>query len=247
MTRRSIWIVNGEARAAAHDPPHDDAWRLMNEQGAVRLVSGPAGTELRWVVASPHVGSLFSAEAMLQYLQAPVMLRFYVAGWFEERLETVEEAAGRIRALVMNADRHLSSRVFVHEPDVSSARVPGLLQDVLREKAVGAEHSVECRYEPELDGFVVCRVGERSAIGRIWGTDQSTFPCLATGALGRSASQSYGRAVSQGVPVYEQVIAALRFPDQTLRWVPYHRVILPIAERRVRVASEYGDVDFRVL
>ncbi len=251
MARRSIWIVNGAPQVAEiHSDPARE-WRLLDEQGAVRITSGPHGTELRWVVAAPHVLSLFAAKAMLEYLDGPFMLRFFSAGWFEERFGDVQEVRDRISALVMHADRHLTSRVFVEARDPESAGIPELLRHVFRDQAVAREQAVECCYEPEIGGFVVSHIGEHSAIGRIWGTAPSSFPCLATGAFGYSASQSYGRAVRERQPVYEQVIAALRFPDETLHWVPYHRVILPVetgpSRQSVMVACEYADVDFRVL
>lgn len=249
--RRSTWIMDGKITDSPGIPDEARAWQFMNEKGAVRLTASPAGTEVRWVVASPHVLSLFAAEALLGELQGPFMLRFYVGGWFEERFDSGGEAADRIRSLVMHADRHLTSRIFVQSAEPHSATVPEPLLEVWREQAVARDDAVECRYEADLDGFVVRHVGARSAIGRIWGTDPTSFPCLATGALGRNASLSYSKAVSLGAPLYEQVLAALRFPDQSLNWVPYHRVILPVAcagaSPVVLVASEYAQVDFRVL
>jgi hypothetical protein len=251
MALRPIWIVNGKPQAEALQASPVHEWDMMNRSGAVRLLSGPEGTELRWIVAAPNVMSLFAADAMLDYLDGPFMLRFFSAGWFEERFSTAEQVRSRISALVMHGDRHLASRVFVDAPDPKSVRIPEFLKEVLEERAAPREQAVECRYEPEVDGFVVSHIGARSAIGRIWGTDPSSFPCLATGAFGQSASLSYSRAVRERVPVYEQVIAALRFPDQTVHWVPYHRVILPVEGRRnsetVDVVCEYADVDFRVL
>lgn len=251
MARHPVWIVNGKPRAETAQENPAQEWELMNRSGAVRMQSGPEGTELRWVVAAPNVMSLFAAEALLDHRDGPFMLRFFLGGWFEERFSTVEQVRDRISALVMHGDRHLASRVFVDAPDPKSARVPQCLREILEEGAAPRDQTVECRYEPEVDGFVVSHIGTRSAIGRIWGTDPSSFPCLSTGAFGQSASASYSRAVRGRVPVYDQVIAALRFPDQSLHWVPYHRVILPLEGKRntetVEVVCEYADVDFRVL
>lgn len=188
---------------------------------------------------------------MLEGSDGPFVLRFFAAGWFEESYCSLDEVRGRIGALVMHGDRHIISKVFEKPSQPNEVRTPELVRQVLRDMRPPEEHAIECRYDAEQDSFVVSRIGVHSTIGRIWGTDPTTYPCLATGAFGNSASSAYKRAILAGIPVYEQVIAALRFPDQTLRWVPYHRVILPRASRlgghAVAVVSEYADVDFRVL
>ena len=251
MTLLCTWIVNGKRLESACAADSDSCWTVMNGQGGVRITAGPQGTELRWVVASPHVASLLRAEAMLPGFEAPFMLRYFAGGCFEERYDDDVSARQRISSLLMHGDRHLVSRIFVTSPDPSTSSIPGSLLEALQENAVPADRAVECRFEPELEGFVVQRVGVRSAIGKIWGTDTFTFPCQANGVLGRNASDSYGRAITQGVPIYEQVIASLRFPDGSLHWAPYHRVIFPIESSRqrrvVQVLSEFAAVDFQVL
>lgn len=253
MAGRHIWIINGvfkDCRTAEADSAAE-TWRLMNERGAVRLTTGPHGTEIMWVVTSPHVLSLFSAEALVDTLDGPFMLRFYAGGWFEELFSEAGEVHRRIAELVMHGDRHLASRIFVMSPEPDPLRLPQLLQEALQDGAAPSDMAVECRYEPAADAFVVCHVGAKSAIGRIWGTDVSSYPCLATGPLGQNANQSYRRALAEGTPIYEQVIASLRFPDQEMRWVPYHRVIVPLgrlgAGQNVAVVSACAEVDFRVL
>jgi hypothetical protein len=254
MAGRHYWLVNGkiwdDSGPGNSDPAA--AWSLMSDRGAVRLISGPHGTEMRWAVAAPHVLSLFAAEAMLAYMDGPYMLRFYAAGWFEECYNDLAEVRRRLGALVMHGDRHLASRVFVRAPEPAQARVPDILREVLRDGEAPRELAVECTFEPDLDAFVVRHVGARSAIGRIWGTDPTSFPCLAQGPLASSAGQSYQRALNARAPIYEQVMAALRYPDDTLHWTPYHRVILPLCEpgartQAVQVVSACAEVEFRVL
>lgn len=253
MPGRHQWFRNGQLldAATALHLSHDDEWKLMYRAGAVRLTAGDLGTEIKWVVASPCVSSLFAAKAMLDNSDGPFVLRFFAAGWFEESFDSPADVRARIGTLVMHGDRHIISKVFERPSLPDEVRTPELVRQVLRDMHPPSDHVIECRYEENQDSFVVSRIGERSTIGRIWGTDTTTFPCLATGAFGNSASLAYKRALSSGRPVYEQVIAALRFPDLTLRWVPYHRVIVPRVsrgnEQSVVVVFEYAEVDFRVL
>ncbi len=253
MAGRHLWFVNGAAldgNVTAQLTP-EQQWQLMNREGAVRLTAGDLGTEIKWVVASPHLSSLFVAEALLEESDGPFVLRFYSAGWFEERFACVKDVHVRIAGLVMHADRHIISRVFERSATPDAARTPAIVRHVLNDQRPPPDHSIECCFDANQDGFVVRRVGERSTIGRIWGTDPTSYPCQTTGAFGNSASSAYKRALEAREPVYEQVVAALRFPDTSLHWVSYHRVILPMVSRRgdqsVAVVSEYGDVDFCVL
>jgi hypothetical protein len=229
----------------------EDEWQLMSRAGAVRLTAGDLGTEIKWVVTSPCICSLFAAKTMLADAQGPYVLRFFAAGWFEESHDKIADVRARVGELVMHGDRHIVNRVFERPSLPDDVRTPDVVRQTMRDMRPPTEHAVECRYDPELDDFVVCRIGERSAIGRIWGTDPTSHPCQTTGAFGSSTSSAYRRALAADLPIYEEVIAALRFPDRVLRWVPYHRVILPMVTRSsgqaVAVVSECAEVSFRVL
>jgi hypothetical protein len=253
MTGRHQWYIKGQLlnRAETVALSVENEWELMSRQGAVRLTSGHLGTEVKWVIGSPHLASLFAAEAMIEDEDGPCVLRFYAAGWFEERYSNCLEACQRMRVLAMHGDRFFTSRVFEKPSVPNETRTPDIVRQVLRDRRPPPDYSVECRFDPDQDSFVVMHIGHSSTIGRIWGTDPNSFPCLATGAFGNSASCAYKRALDAGNPVYEQVVASLRFPDEAFRWVAYHRVIVPMASKArpsaVTVVSEYADVDFKVL
>jgi len=253
MAGRHQWFRNGQPLAIATMAhlTSTEEWQLLSRAGAVRLTAGDLGSEIKWVVHSPCISSLFAAKKFLDEADGPFVLRFYAAGWFEESHAALADVRARIDCLVMHGDRHIISRVFEKPSQPDEALTPALVLQVLRDQRLPAEHVIECSYDLEQDSFVVGHIGVCSTIGRIWGTDPTSYPCMATGAFGSSANSAYKRALAAGLPVYEQVIAALRFPDQALRWVPYHRVILPRVSRAagqsVAVVAEYADVDFRVL
>lgn len=253
MASRHQWFRNGQPLdvASASRLSHDEEWQLMCRAGAVRLTAGDLGTEIKWVVASPCVASLSAVEALLDGTDGPYVLRFFAAGWFEETYRNAVDVHIRVAALVMHGDRHIASKVFEKPSLPDGVLTPEIVRQALHDLHPPSELAIECRYDEVQDSFLVCRIGELSTIGRIWGTDPTTYPCLATGPYGSSASAAYKRALATGLPAYEQVIAALRFPDQALRWIPYHRVILPrIAHsgaQTVSVVSACADVDFRVL
>ena len=253
MAGRHQWYLKGQLldSVALNILSVEDEWELMARQGAVRLTSGYLGTEVKWVIGSPHLASLFVAEAMVEDEDGPCVLRFYAAGWFEERYANCCDACQRMRALAMHGDRFFTSRVFEKPSVPNETYTPEIVRQVLRDLRPPLDNSVECRFDPHSDSFLVTHIGHNSTIGRIWGTDPNSFPCLATGAFGSSATSAYKRALDAGNPVYEQVVASLRFPDETFRWVSYHRAIVPMARKSmpsaVTVVSEYADVDFRVL
>ncbi|MFO1033018.1 MAG: hypothetical protein U1E15_02625 [Hyphomicrobiales bacterium] len=218
---------------------------------AVQWMTGEAGTSIRWTVGVRNFASLTAVCSELTRATLPIMLHFFSGGWFEERHDTAAEAIARIEALMMRGDVVLPGRIFVRASEPHARTMPATLHEVWQSKAVPHDLAVHCVLEPDSGSFVVVDVGRSSAIGRVWGTSPSSWPCLPMGAYGASATDAYFRAVEDGQPRYDQVVAALRFPDENLRWVSYHRIIQP--ERSVHgrlavsVVSEYGDVGFHVI
>lgn len=227
----------------------DAAGRKLNE--IVRLLQGDLGTEVRWHVHEPNVAALFAVALTLNECQTPIILRFNSGGWFEERHESVRSAVARINDLVTRGDRFLQSRVFVEEMSPDLGRMPHVLKDAWLGSGAAEDFAIKCFFDPQSESFIVNHVGPKSPIGRVWGTNPTSAPCRNSGAFGVSANHSYLRATQQGRRIYEHVIAAFSFPDNALRWVPYHRIILPQNEAgmidSVVVVAECADVDFKVL
>ncbi len=140
---------------------------------------------------------------------------------------------------------------MAERPATACTTLPPLLAEVMQSGTCPPDQSVDCVYEPSLDIFLVERIGTKSMIGMFFGTSISSFPCHAKGTYGRAISAGYEAAIREGQQRYEQVLASIKFPDNTRRWVPYHRLVIPArgqANRNsVRVVSEIAPVDLRVI
>jgi hypothetical protein len=231
----------------------DDAGREDErfQAGHVRLTSGDLGTEIKWVVNSPCVSSLFKALQCLPSQQAPFILRFFAVGWFEEVYGDARSAAQRIEQVLTRGDRHFTSRVFIAEAAITSPEVPPVLKDALTGLNISKDHSVDCVLDENSGYFHVERVGPQSAIGRVWGTYTSSYPCQSGGSYGDPVNATYVDVLRHNRARYDHVLAALRLPDNRLHWVPYHRVVLPqkTAANRlsVTVVSQIARVEIKVL
>jgi len=230
---------------------HEPDASSQKRKEIVRLLQGELGTEVRWHVHAPNVAALFAVTLTLSECQTPFILRFNCGGWFEERHETVQSAVTRIHDLIARGDRFLPSRVFVEEMTPDPGEMPDVLKDVWLGVGAAEDFAIRCLFDSQSGSFIVNHVGPSSPIGRVWGTNPTSAPCRNSGAFGVSANHSYLRAIQQGRPVYEHVVAAFSFPDNALRWVPYHRIILPQHEvgsaNSVLVVAECAAVNFKVL
>jgi hypothetical protein len=224
--------------------------RFFNN-GSVRLTTGDLGTEIKWVVNSPCVTSLFKAIQWLPSVKPPYILRFFAVGWFEEVYRESVAAINRIEQVLVRGDRHFTSRVFIKEAATSSVNLPDVLKEALNGQGVSEEFSVDCAYDEHSHHFKVERVGPKSAIGRVWGTFTSSHPCQSEGSYGDPVNATYEDVLKHNRPRYDHVLAALRLPDNALHWVPYHRIVLPRrnekGEAGVAVISQIARVDIQVL
>lgn len=229
-----------------------DPWQKFSREGQVRVTTGPHGSEVKWVLDAPNVTNLSAVCLNLTDFPTPFILRYFVAGWFEEILETAERAVHRIQDLMLRGDRFLGRRTFIKECEPSSETMPTVLLETWQSGVPPEDSLIECTYDPGVQHFVVEKVGARSPIGRIWGTGPTSGPCVPIGAFDASVSRSYEQVITQGKPRYDEIVAAFLFPDNTVRWVPYHRLVMPVTSfggnsKRVWVIAEIAKVSFEVI
>lgn len=252
MRGQRIWVHHGMLDiVSALDSVSAQLEESFLQSGSVRLTTGQLGTEIKWVVNSPCVTSLFKAISWVGSAKAPFILRFYATGWFEEVYREPAAAVRRIEQVLARGDRHFTSRVFIKETTGDEASIPDVMKDALFGQSISTEHSIDCSYDENSNMFRVDRVGPKSAIGRVWGTYTSSHPCQSVGSYGDPVNETYQDVLKNNKPRYDHVLAALRLPDNALHWVPYHRVVYPRREgsklNGVAVISQIARVDITVL
>src|SRR5437763_2195760 len=102
------WVLRGQIMS---ERPEEGGLRigdelLLHRHGAVRVMSGPLGTEIRWATFAPCFSSIMYVSDLMCDLPGPFMLRYFLSGWFEERVESLSEARRRIHDIVARADIH---------------------------------------------------------------------------------------------------------------------------------------------
>ncbi len=252
MRGRRYWVNHGKLEPMLGDvvTSGEDEDRFF-QQGSVRLTSGDLGTEIKWVVNSPCVSSVFKAMQWLPSVKPPYILRFFAIGWFEEVYREPAAAVRRMEQVLARGDRHFTGRVFIKEASRDSNLLPDVLKGILAGQEVSQDYSVDCTYDENSHLFKVDRVGSKSAIGRVWGTFTSSHPCQSAGSYGDPVNATYDDVLKNNRPRYDHVLAALRLPDNALHWVPYHRIVFPRrndkGEAGVAVVSQIARVDIQVL
>ena len=253
MRAQTSWIRAGllDASPSANAIESSQAEEAALEAGDVRVVTGELGTELKWKVHTPCIASLLRAVHFLQSAKPPYVLRFHAFGWFEEIYNESWNAVRRIEEILTRGDRHFTSRAFVREADPHAVELPKVLRESLETRTPPEDYTVECALDEVSHNFVVDKVGPKSAIGRVWGTITSSYPCQPTSRYGDAVSEAYEKVINTGQPHYDQVLAALRLPDNQVHWVPYHRVIFPKHRDHgvpaVAIVSEIARVEIKVL
>lgn len=252
MQGRRFWVELGviqhEPGDAVETSPASEKKRF--EAGGVRVTSGNIGTEIKWHAQTRCISSLFVVLEWLRGARAPFVLRYYVSGWFEEFYKTAGEASQRIEAIIARGDRHFPVRTFVEEVEPKTARVAGLLMDIMGQKKPPEEYAVVCTYNALANRFDVAQVGEKSPIAKFYGTFLTSFPCTGS-SYGDTVSDGYRHVLSTGRPRTDHVLAAFRLPDNQVHWVPYHRLILPSntgpVKDTVNVISQISPIGFKVI
>jgi hypothetical protein len=253
MRGQRYWIKNGKFILEDIQELVDDAlWQSMAQRGEVRLVTGPKGTEVKWVIDAPNYLNLSFLCQCLADHAGPYILRYFSAGWFEESFETADRAVWRIEDLMLHADRCLGRRTFIKLCEPKAEEMPPILRETWATGVPIDNTVIECKFQPEVKQFVVEKIGSRTPIGRIWGTGPYSGPCVPTGSFDATVSKSYEQVLQNGEVRYDQVIASFLFPDNAVRWVPYHRLIIPNSSTKsphqsVFVIAEIAAVSFNVI
>jgi hypothetical protein len=253
MQGRRYWVEGAKLDALSYGAA--DLTQLEErkkfDQGHVRLTTGDLGTEVKWAVLSPCLASLFFVQEWLKDATIPVVLRFYVSGWFEEFYSVKNDAVLRLDAIIARGDRHFISRTLIKEFNLDTAPLTPLLSDCFAHASTAEEYAVECVYEDMTSQFLVERIGPKSVISKVWGSFPSSFPCQAAGSYGHAVSQAYTEVLNTGKPHYDHVLAAMRMPDNDIFWVPYRRLVMPKLSASnkpaVLVISEITPVDIQLI
>jgi hypothetical protein len=222
----------------------------MLQTGSVRLTTGDLGTEIKWVVNSPCFSSLFRTIQWAETANAPYILRFFAIGWFEEVYRTTAAAIKRIEHIMARGDRHFTTRVFTEQHSPDNAAMSDVLQSAIKGHKLADDFAVDCMFDEEHKIFRVERIGPQSAIGRVWGTYPTSYPCQVEGSFGDPVNATYEDVLRTGKPRYDHVLAALRLPDNALHWVPYQRVVVPrdvSGKAGVVVYAQISKVDIQVI
>ena len=250
---RRYWIEYGKMSAAEPETnavgPANDFERFRN--GSIRLTTGELGTEIKWTVISPCTTSLFTVCDWIKSATGPFVLRFFASGWFEEFHNTAEIAASRINEIIARGDRHFTCRTMVKEFELERAPISPFLKSCISGETNASDFAVECVFENTSQQFHVEKVGPRSAIGKVYGTFLSSFPCKSSGSYSDIVSRAYSAVLKSGKPRFDHVLAAMQMPDNNVFWVQYHRLLLPNRNRpqksSVFVISEISGVDIQLI
>ena len=253
MRATRIWVKQGVFERVGVDAKELSAAeeRRRFENGDVRLTSGEIGTEIKWHAQTRCITSLFVVADWLIKSRAPFVLRFYVSGWFEEFYQTATETADRLEAIISRGDRHFPVRTFVQQVEIANSILAPLLIDAKSSADKLDDLAVECVYNRENNRFRVSAVGKHSLIAKVYGDVESSHPRQTTGSYSDAVNAGYVEVLQSGKPRADHVLAALRFPNNNVYWVPYHRLILPMLGHAhgdsVKVVSQFASVGFKVI
>lgn len=250
---RVSWILNGQRTHILPDAgaAGSSELELMSRKGAVKIIETSDGVELRWVLFSANWASVYFLIETLHLYTGPFTLRYFLSGWFTEKVVDSKTARTRINQLIAKSDVHLGQHTFVKDGDKRSEKVPHILRDTLSDGTAIPELSVDCIYDDESGKFLVQRVGSQSSIAKLWGVSPVSIPCLTGNSYDEMISGAYNKVLNADEPHYDHVIAAMVLPNQTVDWVPYQRVVLPHrfpnGDKGVSVVSEFADVDIKIV
>ncbi len=253
MDGQRFWIAEGKRvpDAALDETRGYTEMERYDKDGFVRLTAGPAGTEIKWSVFSPCFASLYYVLERLPSLQLPIVLRFYLSGWFEETCTNFAQAANRIEQILSKSELHLTKRTFVEVFDPNGRTLPPMLQKTWHDHTVYPENSIDFIYDERSHNFQVDRVGAQSTIARLFGMSPVSYPYVRGGSYDDIVYEGYAHVLRSGKPRYDHVLAAMRMPDNVVRWLPYQRLIVPSRSDtvmpRVSVITEISDVDIKLI
>lgn len=226
--------------------------KLLHDHNLVKLETGPDGTRVNWVMFGANWASLYFLREFITTCVAPVTLRYFNAGWFEETLETSVDAAHRIEALVFKSDVRFSERVYIANHQPVTGQVPESLRSIIEAGDIPEQQSIVCAVDENLGTTKVEHIGEESLLGKVWGRVPISYPALTGHSYDRIVSQPYFDVLRSGRMHYDQVLASMIMPNGEQQWFGYHRVIVPDVSpahgsSRVKVACARAPVEIKLL
>ncbi len=77
-----------------------------------------------------------------------------------------------------------------------------------------------------------------------------SYACRSGNSYDEVISEAYTDVLRTGKPRYDHVLAAMRMPDNVVRWMPYQRIVVPtrMGEKlmSVSVVAEIANVEIRI-
>ena len=253
MQGQRFWIAGGRKLpdSSIEHILDDVETERFSHNGAVRVTTSSLGTEIKWSVFSPCFASLFYVVEWLPVASLPIVLRFYLSGWFEESCFTVNQAINRIEQVIAKSELHLTRRTFVEEFDPKGKMLPPMLQKTWSDHTVSPENSIDCVYEEQSHKFRVDRIGSQSTIAKFYGMSPVSYACKSGNSYDEVVSEAYTHVLRSGKPRYDHVLAAMRMPDNVVRWVPYQRIVVPRHSdeklQSVSVVAEIANVEISLI
>jgi len=252
--RRISWVLNGKL---THVLPESailpvSEIEYLSRKGAVKITETPGSMEVKWVLFAANWASLYYLVETIHLYSGPFTFRYFLSGWFTENIKTAAEAKLRLEQLIAKSDVHLGQHTFVQEGNTrDNSRIPHILRDALSDMTAIPELSVDCVLDDESGKFLVQRVGSQSTIAKVYGMSPVSIPCLTGNTYDEVVSAAYPGVLENDEPHYDHVLAAMNFPNQTVEWVPYQRVILPHrfpnGQKGISVTTEMTTVDIKVV
>jgi hypothetical protein len=252
MDGQRYWVTAGRKldSSSPENLSDGDEMARYDHDGSVRITTGSMGTEVKWSVFSPCFASLFHVIEILPAAKLPIILRFYLSGWFEAIYQSTDEAITRIEQVIAKSELHLTRRAFVEEFDPKGMTLPPMLEKIWADNTAEPESSVDCVYDEQSRKFHVERIGANSTIAKFYGMSPVSYAAKSGNTYDEIVSMAYSDVLRSGKPRYDHVLAAMRFPNNTIYWVPYQRIVMPKAVSnlmRVSVVAEISNVDIRLI
>ncbi len=254
MEQLEFWISKG---CLVPKPEIEDGKPLperifLLRHNLVKVSAGLSGATVKWHAAGANWASLYFAKEWIGAFSGPYTLSYYLSGWFTETISDAVDARDRIDQLIAKSDLHLSSRIYTQSFNPSARVLPDLLRRTMEEGAAPEEFSVDCSVDEETGRVKVERIGQNSAIARLWGLSPVSTPCLSGTNYDKVTTKGYLEALKTGKPYYDHVYAAMMGQDGEVAWIPYQRIVLPHLEKPgqgkwVSVVSQITPVEIAVV
>ena len=179
MYNLELWIKSGAIcpRPAKPDGGTISDRKLLHEMSLVKLETGSDGSRVSWVMFGANWSSLYFLSEFITTCVAPITLRYFNAGWFEETLDTPVDAARRLRDLLAKSDVRFAERAYVASFTQERKKMPERLLNALDDVEGADAAAITCAIDTNREIVTVESVGRDSLLGRIWGVSPVSFPC----------------------------------------------------------------------